>query len=158
VIISSIDILREGGVVKRIVVGVDGSAPSGHALEWAIQWARETGSEIIAVNALSHSAEFVLSVPPFDLQVALDDMKGALEKWCAPLRKSGVPHRSLILEEDPVHGLRRVAEQEDADLIVVGSHGHGTFLPRLLGSVTYKLAHNGRIPLVIVPQPLESAA
>jgi nucleotide-binding universal stress UspA family protein len=44
-----------------------------------------------------------------------------------------------------------VAEQEEAGLIVVGAHGHGSLMDRLLGSVTFKLAHNGSRPLVVVP-------
>ncbi len=44
-----------------------------------------------------------------------------------------------------------VADREDADLIVVGAHGHGGFEDRMLGSVSYKVSHRAHQPVVIVP-------
>lgn len=47
--------------------------------------------------------------------------------------------------------LMAVADWADADLIVVGAHGHGSFEDRVLGSVSYKVGRRAHQPVVIVP-------
>ena len=43
------------------------------------------------------------------------------------------------------------AERERADLLVVGAHGRGTLTGRVLGGVSYRVAHHARQPVVVVP-------
>ena len=44
-----------------------------------------------------------------------------------------------------------MADDEDADLIVIGTHGHGSIRDRLLGSISYRVAHLARQPVTIIP-------
>jgi nucleotide-binding universal stress UspA family protein len=70
--------------------------------------------------------------------------------WCKSLRSAGVTYRSYVVEDDPVHGLVAAAKRENADMLVLGARSRGGVADRLLGSVTYKVAHRAHCPVVIV--------
>ena len=140
-------------MIRTIVVGVDGSRGSTHALEWAAGRAQELDAEVVAVYGVRALAEFVMSVPPFDQTSMIDDLGRALDnEWSAPLRHAGVKYRTELIEADPVNAILGVAEGSAADMIVLGAQGHGGIVDRLLGGVTYKIAHRARQPVVIVPE------
>ena len=148
--------------MKRIVVGVDGSEGAARALRWAIGLAEKEGAEIIAVYALGPvedlfrgttnavSAGLGMSQPRAGSW--RNELRRELEQdWCAPVRAAGLPFRAHLEEASASAGLMAVADREDADLIVVGAHGHGGFEDRVLGSVSYKVSHRAHQPVVIVP-------
>lgn len=141
--------------IKRIVVGMDGSAGASEALSWAISLARVHGAEIVAVHAisvmgLSTDPLGIASVPGFD--EARDAARALFEKeWCEPMRNANIPHRMVTLDGGAAGAIKTVADRENADLIVVGTRGHGGFSELLLGSVGHQLAHHARRPLLVVP-------
>ena len=57
----------------------------------------------------------------------------------------------MILEDHPANAILQAADDEDADLIVLGTHGHGGLGDRLLGSVSYRVTHLAQQPVTIVP-------
>jgi nucleotide-binding universal stress UspA family protein len=61
---------------------------------------------------------------------------------------SGVPVRALVLEGDPAQVLLDACD--GADLLVVGSRGHGGFAEALLGSVSQHCVHHARCPVVVI--------
>jgi nucleotide-binding universal stress UspA family protein len=155
-------------MVKRVVVGVDGSPGSARALRWAIGLARDKGAEIIAVYALgpledlargaSNAVAAGLGLSPSEVRSWRDQLRREFEQdWCGPLRAAGVPFRVHLETASASAGLVAVAEREDADLIVVGAHGHGSFEDRVLGSVSYKVSHRAHRPVVIVPPEAAAA-
>ncbi len=141
--------------IKRIVVGLDGSAGASEALEWAISLARAYGAEIIAVHAISVMGYAtdplgIASMP--GINEARDAAQALFEKeWCEPIRNANIPHRVATLDGGPAGAIKAVADREDADLIVVGTRGHGGFTELLLGSVGHQLAHHAHRPLLVVP-------
>jgi nucleotide-binding universal stress UspA family protein len=138
-------------MISKIVVGADGSEGSQGAIEWAAGRAAELGAEVLAVLVLRPFGEFVMDIPPLPGHV-FAGLREALEQiWCKPLRDAGVKYRSLVVEDDPASGLLKIADQERADLLVLGAQGHGGVVHRVLGSVTYKVAHHAECPVVIVP-------
>jgi nucleotide-binding universal stress UspA family protein len=144
---------------KRIVVGVDGTEESGRLLRWAGSLAKALDAEVVAVHALTPVGEFTLSLPPFPPTNLRRAFQAELEDhWCAPLREIGVPYRALIVESGPVSALLQVSEQERADFIVVGGHGHTTFTDHIVGSVAARLVHRGTTPVVVVPTTTDAPA
>jgi nucleotide-binding universal stress UspA family protein len=147
-------------MVKRIVVGLDGSEGAARALDWAMGLARDERAEIIAVYALGPVEDFARGASnavAAGLGMAHDGpwrnhLRQELERdWCAPLRTAGLPFRAHFEEASASVALMAVADREDADLIVVGAHGHGGFEDRVLGSVSYRVSHRAHQPVVIVP-------
>lgn len=138
-------------MIQSIVVGVDGTDSSTHALEWAAERAAELHAEVVAVFAVPPVAQFVMSVPPLPAD-AVKGLRGSFEhRWCQPLRDAGVAYRNYVVPEDPAHALVDIAEQEHADLIVVGAQGSGGVASRLLGSVSQWVSHHAPCPVVVVP-------
>jgi nucleotide-binding universal stress UspA family protein len=140
----------------RIVIGLDGSPGSTHALQWAIDMANRLGGEIVAVH-VDRLPIYLPGpmgiVPPAETPEERADLQEAFTtEWCLPLRRSGVRYRAVLEESTPIGtALIEVALGEGADMIVVGSRGHNGVTELLLGSVSHQVAHHSPIPVVIVP-------
>lgn len=133
---------------RRIVVGVDGSAPSVRAPHWAMDQAHLTDAVVEAVNAwdLTHAMAMAM-IPGEDLastagQALADAVKGASQ------RRSDVTVRSHVIRGHPAEVL--LDRASDAGLLVVGSHGHGGFTGALLGSVSHRRIQHATCPVVVV--------
>lgn len=134
----------------KIVVGVDGSAASRPALRWAVTHARRTGAKVEAVLAWNWQPEFAVypySRPFKSLQREHEAMLQAEIARLAP-ELAGLVH-GTTLDGSAADRLREVAD--DADLVVVGSHGHGPVAGRLLGSVSQRIVRHSVAPVVVVP-------
>jgi nucleotide-binding universal stress UspA family protein len=121
--------------MKRIVVGVDGSAVSRAALTWAGAVAQPCEAELVAVIALEPWRE---------------QPDGELERWCAPEILGAVQPRCIVTEEPAAATLLAAADEEDADLLVLGHRGRGR--ARHLGSVAMQVAHRATRPFAVVPK------
>lgn len=142
---------------RRIVVGLDGSEGSVRALRWAVETAKPLDAEVVAVQVhdVSSSLPGPMGVaPPIDNGEWRKELQRTLDQdWYAPLREAGVRYHAIFNEENgpAAAALMRIARQEGADMIVVGSRDLGGFAELLLGSVSHQLAHHSPVPVVIVP-------
>jgi nucleotide-binding universal stress UspA family protein len=137
--------------VTRIVAGVDGSDNSRRALAWAILLAHTFHAEVVAVHAVGLLSDLG-DGPPVPSQSHLDELRLKFERdWCAPLHTSAVPHRLLLRDGPPVPVLVGMADQESADLIVVGSRGTGGLPELLLGSTSHHVVERAKRPILVVP-------
>jgi len=125
--------------VFKVVVGVDGSFSSAAAVAWCGQVGPLLDAEVVAVHALSPEEGF-----PSDAE---------FDAWCGPLRLADLVVRRVIEDDGAASLLRRVALDENADLVVVGATRRGEIAGLLLGSVVEEMAYHGRRPVVIVPTP-----
>ncbi len=136
--------------VQRIVVGLDGSDRSIEALEWAARYAEITGSTLRAVMSWEWPTSYGWGLSlPSDYDPAVDATK-LLDQVLAPVRAA---HQSIEIEAEVVEGHPApvlVNESADADLLVVGSRGHGEFVGMLIGSVSEHCVSNARCPVVVV--------
>jgi nucleotide-binding universal stress UspA family protein len=137
----------------RIVVGVDGSQPATAALRWAARQADLTGDSVLAITVW----QYPIYVAGYGwAPVVMDDvdLQGIAEKTLAEAVEAVVkPGSSITIEQRVVEGYAPsvlVEASEDADLLVVGSRGHGTFAEALLGSVSQHCSHHAKCPVVIV--------
>jgi nucleotide-binding universal stress UspA family protein len=136
-----------------VVVGVDGSEASEAALRWAHDAALLRGARLQAVHAwslpyvgdMSAMAAVADRVEVFrqaadrQLSSTVDTVLGG---------KSGVEVVKVLVEGAPAPTLIDAAR--DADLLVVGSRGHGGFAGLLLGSVSQHCARHATCPVVVV--------
>jgi len=136
--------------VKRILVGTDGSEHAQRAVRWAAELAAQTGAEVVAV----HSVGLLVTTPdgPVPSTPFHDRLRSQLEgEWTAELRGAGVPVRCRLVEGSAVTALLQAAEDEAADLVVVGSRGAGGFSDLHLGSTSHQVALYADRPVTIVP-------
>jgi nucleotide-binding universal stress UspA family protein len=139
-------------MAEKIVVGLDGSAGSALALSWVVAHAHGHETHVVAVDAIRPLGEFLLDLPGTGVDDWREKLRWQLEQeWCKPLADAGISYRALTVDESPVAALCQIADAEKADMIVVGSEGHGSLAGRVLGSVSYGIAHTAHHPVVIVP-------
>jgi nucleotide-binding universal stress UspA family protein len=137
----------------RIVVGVDGSAGSARALRWAVAEAKRRGARLEVVHAWHY---FGLPTPPFVVPRDADPVEARarkiLDHAVDAVDGEGLvaPIERILLWEQPASALLEASK--GADLLVVGSRGHGGFVGLLLGSVSQEVAHHAKCPVVIVPK------
>jgi nucleotide-binding universal stress UspA family protein len=139
--------------MSGVVVGVDGSAGAQAALTWAAREAKLRGSTLTLVSAWQLPAGSYGW--PTLLPEVLDDFKtvaaAQIDKACTAAGSAldGLEVTRAVREGSAVKVL--IEASEGADLLVVGTRGHGGFVGMLLGSVSAQCAHHSRCPLVIVP-------
>ena len=133
-------------VRPRIVVGVDGSAASLDALRWAARQADLTGAgiEALATWTYPYSTGFGGSVADFDMAGATQQV---LDQALAQL-ETDVPVTGRVAEGSAP--LELIEASRTADLLVVGSRGHGAFTGMLLGSVSQHCVSHAHCPVVVV--------
>ena len=139
--------------MKTIVVGVDGSASSIQALRWAIEEARLHSADVRVVHAWSRpvSHSMLDTVSPVELGIdfeaeAAETLKRSIAEGTRDATQ--VKIRSELVHARSAAALIRAAQ--NADLLVVGSHGLGGFAGLLLGSVSRQCAHHSPSPIAIV--------
>jgi nucleotide-binding universal stress UspA family protein len=140
----------QGQASGRIVVGVDGSAGSSAALEWAAHQAELTGCTLTAVTTWAWPASFgvAFAYVPSDYNPQADAQK-VLDAALAPIREAhpDLQIDTTIAEGHPAPIL--VDESHGADLLVVGSRGHGEFAGMLIGSVSEHCVTNAHCPVLV---------
>lgn len=137
---------------ETIVVGVDGSEHGERALDWAVKEARLRGARLRLVAAW-HLPPKVYSGPGYIPTAGTRESferfaSEAVDAAATHARDAGVEAESVIREGQAAEVL--VEEAANADLLVVGSRGHGGFAGLLLGSVSAQCAHHALCPLVVV--------
>jgi nucleotide-binding universal stress UspA family protein len=142
--------------VEKIVVGIDGSDASKDALRWAVEDARARGAEVVALHAYEvpvPALDAVAPATPVDLPglvaEAQEDAQQFVTKVVAEVVGSvvSVDVAPIAVDDEPAKAL--LDASRDADLLVVGSHGHG-LSGLFLGSVSLECAQHSACPVVIV--------
>ena len=144
--------------VSRIVVGVDGSEHSLEALRFALAEARLRGAKVMAVHVPHLPMAPVVGAPAFVIG-DLPDLVQSIEETAATVVETmlaevgdeaeGVEVETVVVRGGVAHELVKAAA--GADLLVLGSRGHGGFVGLLLGSVSQQCAYHASCPVVIVP-------
>lgn len=134
-----------------IVVGVDGSMASRHAVDWAAAEAALRGTELLLLECwrdpVVDGFGFTPMYPP-DLFV--QDIEAALEGVVGEVLDAhpGLVVSTALIDGYPARTL--VDRAAEADLLVVGARGRGGFLGLELGSVSTKAARRSPVPIVVV--------
>jgi nucleotide-binding universal stress UspA family protein len=136
---------------RLVLVATDGSATSVSAQRAGVELAARVGANLILLSVIDPSR---LRLPGglFHTRVdqVRDERETALGRIVDDARKHGVSALFLIWEGDPGTGVIEVAEAEDADVIVVGSHARGLVGRLLLGSVSSYVVDHSRRPVIVV--------
>lgn len=139
----------DDGPDRTIVVGVDGSDGSVGALSWACDLAARTGASVEAITTWQWPMSLGPAMPiPTDYDPG-GDARTMLEAIVRPEadRHPSLAIRARIIEGHPAEAL--VEASRNADLLVVGSRGHGAFSGMLLGSVSQHCAAHAASPVLI---------
>jgi len=151
--------MKDSAPLRTIVIGMDSSAGAQRALTWAATRSREAGAQLIAVHVLTYSHEFATDLSPATMNNWRRDLERDLAgPWTDAGRGVGSTVRTVVVEdESPAAGILATAERENADLVVLGTHGRGNLADRLLGPTAYTVTHRARTPVVIIPPDWQPA-
>lgn len=146
--------------MSGIIVGIDGSAHSRRALEWAIGEAtiRHTPLTVLTVQQVITGYWGAPVIYPGDADLTQFARKVAQEETDEALAELGAGSRPpsvtvLAVAGAPAEEILRLAK--DADMIVLGSRGAGGFRKLLMGSVTTQVTHHAHCPVVVIPDDAE---
>lgn len=141
--------------MSGITVGIDGSSHSARALEWAMNEAAITHARltVLTVHSVAVSG---WSGNPILLPGDAEDQ----EKAYLAAEEMTLKAASLLGEAQPASITVRavtgfpaeelIKASEDADLLVVGSHGAGGFARLIIGSVSNQMVHHAHCPVAVV--------
>ena len=142
---------------RRILVPIDFSAGSDAALEMAISLARDSGGslvlvhvEIIPLSAAGGEYLYAMPEPP------TEELLAKLDAVAVP--DSHVPVERRLLAGDPADAIVRLAQTEDVDMIVMGTHGRRGLSRLLMGSVAETVVRAAPCPVLTVKQPAHVVA
>jgi nucleotide-binding universal stress UspA family protein len=136
-----------------VVVGVDGTPPSEAAITFAFEAAAARAVPLVAVHAWSELA-VTKAMEPFEDWPAIKEEEQRLDRGLTDLlarwseKHPDVQVRRIVTHDRP--GRCLVEQSADAQLVVVGSRGHGELVGMVLGSVSNALVHRARCPVAVV--------
>jgi len=144
-------------VFTRIVVGTDGSETAAEAVRQAVDLAKLSGAQLSIVSAYSpvpkRRIEDERQDAPPDVYYEIgprEDVNLILEAAAAAAKKEGVEVQIHPVQADPTEAILNVAEETNADLIVVGNKGMTGARRFLLGSVPNNVSHHAPCSVIIV--------
>ena len=138
--------------MKRVLIATDGSDAADEAVELGVELARDEGAKVIFVHVVPYSD--IVSMNGFGLMGHVPYEPTSGTRNCSKRRRqrpgAKVPAGTALLRGEPVGEIVRHADAIDADLIVLGSRGHGAIASALLGSVSRGILGATRRPVLIV--------
>jgi nucleotide-binding universal stress UspA family protein len=138
---------------RRIVAGTDGSETADRAVREAAGLARATGARLVLVSAFSelHPYRERLQSGAREGEIDLEKVSDEVLQRAASAIGDVAPEvETVSRQEDPDEVLANVAQEQGAQLIVVGDRGLTAVKRFLLGSVSNKLAHHAPTDILIV--------
>jgi len=144
-------------VFASIVVGTDGSESAQEAVRQAVELAARLGATLRIVSAYEpvpagRLREEATQVPP-DLQWMInprEDVDATLRSAAEAAREGGIEAETYARQGDPADAILDVAEEQGADLIVVGNKGMTGARRFLLGSVPNRVSHHAPCSVLII--------
>ncbi len=145
------------GLVKRILCATDFSEPAREAMVLALALAEKGGSEVTllhVIDALPDAEEHVYYAVP-----EIAPLRKALEEQAWPRLQAAIPEvllSSIKVEKRLATGrahekIIEIAAEQRADLIVLGTRGHGPLSRILFGSTSQRVVREATCPVVTVP-------
>jgi nucleotide-binding universal stress UspA family protein len=138
---------------SRVIVGVDGSEAGGRALAWALGQASGTDTELVVVTAFPHEGPPEVADRPTSKAAHRRAEAARLQHAMLAAALADMPDPPTVVAKvlPGVPAKVLADESAGADLLVVGSHGHGRLETRLLGTVSSDCVRWSACPVVIIP-------
>ena len=140
--------------MKTILIATDGSAGARAAVDEGLDFAEETGADVLFV-AIRHPPTAGVRRPVLAAVFSheLARLRPALQEAVAEAESRGIHADYDLLEGDPGERILELARSRDVDLIVIGSRGLGAVASVILGSVSKRVLHDADRPVLVVNEP-----
>jgi nucleotide-binding universal stress UspA family protein len=152
-------------MMKTILIASDGSPSARQAIELGLELAEEEEAQPIFVHVAPTKDVLPvmgIGMVPVSVPHELEEAdRASLDDAVRLAEERGLEAETRLLTGNPAREIVAYADLVDADLIVVGSRGHGSISGALIGSVSRGVLHGTKRPVLIVrevPQPVEVLA
>ncbi|RSM85178.1 universal stress protein [Kibdelosporangium aridum] len=141
---------------RPILVGVDGTPASTAALEWAVAEGLRRDLPVLAVMVHQVAGQIMIGAVPYDalppagVEAEHADCVRRLADTVAEADTGDIAVKQMVVTG--VAGEELAKLSSEADLLVVGSHGHNRFSEVVLGSVSSYCVHHSSCPVVVIPR------
>ncbi len=146
--------------MKRIIAALDFSNATPVVLEAAARLARAFGADLHLLHVLEPEPTYTAyGFTPDEFPAIHTFQEEARKRAHTKLQEAAAsladcPATTVELAEgSPLQALHDYARQVDADLLIVGSHGHSLVASLLLGSVAEGIVRRAVIPVLVIPVP-----
>ena len=136
--------------MKSFLVAVDGSEGSKAAVDEAIALASDLDASLTFV-CVRKPPSSVFGHPYYERQLSqgLGYSRQAIAEAVETARAAGIKSDGEIIEGNPADEIVSLADNRDADLVIVGSRGHGALAGALLGSVSREIVQHASVPVLV---------
>jgi nucleotide-binding universal stress UspA family protein len=146
---------RHGRMFERILVPLDGSENAEMVFPYCADLASKFASTVILATVSESATLDIDHLYHTYLKHARKKMRQHLRAWMAP---ETVTLQSEVLSGDPAHEILRIAEDKDAGLILLASHGSSAEGPWLLGHIAAKVLRATERPVMLIRERATQAA
>jgi len=146
---------------RHLLAATDGSELSNHAVDHAIELAKQLGARLTLLHVAGQYPPPMLvdgtvfpTLPQDEHDAAAAEQSTEILTPCVERAKAAGVDCDSIHESDSAawHAIMEVAARADCDLIVMGSHGRGGLASPIMGSQTQKVLHHTNLPVLVVRQ------
>ncbi len=148
--------ILEPDMYKRILLPTDGSEASRRAIDAGVEFARESGAELVAMTATAPFRAITADAEMLELTAeqyeasSRQHAQRRLDEIANLARDAGVPCTAVqVVSDDPDEAIIATARERMCDLIIMASHGRRGVKGLLLGSVTHKVLVHSAIPVLV---------
>ncbi len=140
----------------KLLAAVDLSKASGYVIEAVHRVALATDAEVYVLHTIIPlpgiaGPEFNPVTEHQELSERYLDERDQLKELVTQLVEADVNATAIMAQGDPVKTILKESERLDAELIVIGSHGHGMMFDALVGSISAGILRKSTIPVLVVP-------
>lgn len=149
--------------IKKILYATDLSKNATYAFSFAISLAMKHEAKISIINVrekLSHNTELQLTAEDFESakNKLIEIMKARIDEFDELEKFDGCVYtkyvdKIIVKSGMPVEAIIRQSQEEESDLIVMGTHGHGILFTTFIGSTAQKMVQLSKIPVLVVRIP-----
>lgn len=141
---------------KTVLVPTDFSDIATNSMNYALEWARHENAKVILLHVFDNVFVMPGVLEEITAQQIIANQESAKKRleeiYTDIIEIKKVACEQVALFGTPVETILEVAEEKQADLIIMGTHGANGFLERLLGSTTTKVIEHAKCPVMVVPE------
>jgi nucleotide-binding universal stress UspA family protein len=147
--------------MKKIIVPTDYSDNAANAMHYAAALAQATNASLVLYHAFAYP--IITTDVPYEVQGFIDevtesDMRALLDLKRAVEKQYGIEVRCISQAGSVSYHLQEIVREEKADLVVMGLRGSNPAVNILMGSTTFEVMRQGKIPLLIIPKTVRYSA
>jgi nucleotide-binding universal stress UspA family protein len=149
--------------IRKIMVPVDFSEPSRSALHYAVALAKPFKAEILllhVVEPVMPPPPDFMAIPPTTIELTLrlqEEAVRVLHQWRNEAAGAAAV-KEIVRTGSPYHEIVEAADEHNADLIAMGTHGRTGLAHLLLGSTAERVTHHAHCPVLVVRERKQASA